>query len=345
MAGNPKNGTGDERARTGLRASFFCLLLLLPSLLLPPLHIVSEDQALSDSELAEMLYATEQEEGTAADFLVLPDDFSEPVTGLDGVFNLLLIGVDTDRAGITGRSDTMTLAVLNTRDKTVRLVSFLRDLYVRIPGKGYNRLNAAYAYGGPDLLVKTIRENFGVFIEGYLAVDFSLMVNLVDAIGGIGISVSPEERKALNGILEYYNYLRGDDERQGRLESAGFVNLTGLQAMSYARIRKIDSDFGRVERQQKTLAAIYSKLQSMDNRLIVGIIFRFAGCVKTDITLAEAVELAMNAFDAAGYKVLALSVPVANSSRNIVKDKVYYLMPNLKKNVEAIRLFLGGAAD
>ena len=296
---------------------------------------------LTDAQMAELLFELSRQGENAVDFVVLPEGFTEPAAGLDGIYSLLLIGVDTDGQGITGRSDTMVLAVVNTRERTVRLVSFLRDLYVRIPGRGNNRLNAAYAFGGPELLVRTLAQTFGVQADGYLAVDFGLMARLVDAIGGIEMYVSPEELSPLNGILGYYNYLHGAPESEGMLGQPGNVRLTGLQAMSYARIRKLDSDFGRAQRQQKTLAAIALRLGEMDPISLFTLVGGAAAQVRTDVTLQDALALVREAMPLSGYRVESLSVPVAGGSKNMMKNGAYFLLPNVRKNTRAIREFLG----
>lgn len=315
------------------------LAILLGILMLGSVCAFGEE-TLNDEDLTDMLYALNRENERASDFLVLPDDYREPVTGLSGVYSLLLIGVDTDRAGVTGRSDTMVLAVFNTRQQTLKLVSFMRDMYVRIPGKGHSRLNAAYVYGGPDLLVKTINENFSVSIDGYLAVDFGLMAQLVDAIGGIDMVVLPEELKPLNGILQYYHFQRGMPEDAGLLQESGLVHLTGEQAMSYARIRKIDSDFMRVERQQKVLAVIYQKLLTLDPSVLHDCVKRFAMEVKTNVTLSEALDLSLKVLSVKQYEVGTLRIPIDKGSKSTIKNNAYILIPNLKKNIQAINLFL-----
>ncbi len=299
------------------------------------------DKQLSDEELAELLYALSREGEDAGDFIVLPDDFVEPAAGLDGTFSLLLIGVDTDAQGVTGRSDTMVLAVVNIREKTIHLISFLRDLYVKIPGRGNNRLNAAYVYGGPELLVKTLSQTFGVQADAYFAVDFGLMATLVDAVGGVEVLVTPEELSPLNGILEYFNYQRGVPQAEGRLMESGYVRLTGLQAMSYARIRKLDSDFGRAYRQQAVLKAIVEQLGTLEPLTALALVTRFAGQARTDVTLTDALALVREALPLTGYTLIAISVPVEGGSRNMMKNGSYYLLPNLKKNTAAIRDFLG----
>ncbi len=298
------------------------------------------EEVLNDRELTDLLYALNREEADGSGFLVLPEDYKEPFTGTDGVYSLLLVGVDADRAGVTGRSDTMVLAVLSTRTGSVSLVSFLRDLYVEIPGRGHNRLNAAYVYGGPELLIKTLQRNFDVQADGYLAVDFSLMANLVDAIGGIPMTVLENEVSPLNGILGYYNYQNGIPEDQGKLERGGTVTLSGPQAMAYARIRKIDDDFSRVQRQQRTLEAIFRKMLALSPEELLNVAAEFASRVKTDLTLADVLELSGGALRMSRYDVRTLTVPVKGSWRGATKNKASILLASFQKNIKAIEGFL-----
>lgn len=316
-------------------------LMLICMVLAVPFSVsAGEDRALSNEEIADILFRMSREENEESEYLVLPEDYQEPVTGLDGEFKLLLVGVDTDDPQIRGRSDTMILAVLNKRKCELKLISFMRDLYVQIPGKAHNRLNAAYAFGGPELLKKTLDKCFHVKPDGYLAVNFAMMAKLVDSIGGVEIEVESEELRPLNGILEYYNYLKKRPGKQGRLENAGRQTLTGLQAMSYARIRKIDSDFERVARQQRVIMAIFNKIKRMSVEEIMNILSENIDSVATDITMQQAVQLAgeLSAMDSITTRYLR--IPVVNGAKSTVLNDAYYLIPNLQKNQRAIDAFL-----
>ncbi len=316
-------------------------LMLICMVLAAPFSVsAGEDRTLSNEEIADILFRMSVEENEESGYLVLPEGYQEPVTGLDGEFKLLLVGVDTDDPQIRGRSDTMILAVLNKRKGELKLISFMRDLYVQIPGKAHNRLNAAYAFGGAELLKKTLDQCFHVKPDGYLAVNFAMMAKLVDSIGGVEIEVEPEELRPLNGILEYYNYLKKRPEKQGRLESAGRQTLTGLQAMSYARIRKIDSDFERVARQQRVIMAIFNKVKRMSAEDTLNILSENIESVATDITMQQAVQLAgeLSAMDSITTRYLR--IPVVNGARSTVLNDAYYLIPNLQKNRRAIEDFL-----
>ncbi|MBR6788169.1 MAG: LCP family protein [Clostridia bacterium] len=316
-----------------LLALLCALCLLLPAL-------AEDSQELSHEELTQLLWEMYQTENEDAEFVILPDDYEAPAVGKTGIFNLLLVGVDTDDAALRGRSDTMLLASFNARTGEMRLISFMRDTYVKIPGKGHNKLNAAYAYGGAELLMETLETNFGVTVDGYLAVNYALMVELVDAIGGVEMTVSEDELPKLNGILEYYNYQRGADEKEGRLETAGTHVLTGLQTMSYARIRKLDSDFVRVQRQQKVILAIYEKVCSMDLGTLTNIVLAYMDRVGTNITIAQATALVVTLLDMQEIVTSSLRIPCDKGYTSRMIGDTYYIVPKIAKCQEAIEEFL-----
>ena len=152
----------------------------------------------------------------------------------DHLINILLVGQDRQAGQGRQRSDTMILCSYNPNTNEVSLISFLRDLYVSIPG-GYsnNRLNAAYAFGGFPLLYKTLEQNFGVKIDGGVEVDFGGFTELIDLIGGVDIYLTAKEAPYVATSCK-----------------EGMNHLNGRKALNYARIRKIDSDFGRTNRQR-----------------------------------------------------------------------------------------------
>ncbi len=313
------------------------LICLLLCLLLMPLTCPAQE--MTDEEITALLYELLQQENADGDYLVLPETYQEPVTGAGGVYSLLIVGVDSD-VSLRGRSDTMLLCVLDTHAETLKMISFMRDLYVSIPGKGHNKLNAAYSFGGADLLLRTLEDNFGVRCDGYLAVNYSTMVELVDAIGGVELTVADEELKPLNGVLEYYNYLRGAPEKQGRLEAAGTQVLTGLQTMSYARIRKLDSDFMRVSRQQRVLTAIYERLLTLESQSLLDIAGQYMTRVGTNVTLADALELVLVALSMEHIETQTLRIPVDKAFSSKTINGTYYIVPNNAKNEKAVRDFL-----
>jgi len=315
------------------------ILCLLAALLLAG-SAAAEETQLSDEEITDILWEMYQTENGDGDYLVLPESYEPPAAGKTGIYNLLLIGVDNPGDQVTGRSDTMLLASLNMRTGDLKLISFLRDTYVAIPRHGHNRLNAAYTYGGPELLMETLEKCFGVKADGYVAVNYALMTDLVDAIGGVELDVSEDELKKLNGILEYYNYLRGVPQAEGRLESAGLQRLTGLQTMSYARIRKLDSDFVRVQRQQQVILAIYRQLRTLSLIDLTQVITAYIGQVTTNITFAQAASLVAGVLTLQNITTSTLRVPVDGAYSSRLMNDTYYIVPRLDRCRETIDEFL-----
>ncbi len=277
-------------------------------------------------------------------YLVMPENLSvnEKINGeIKDAYRLLILGIDSYDERMLGRSDTMIIADMDFLSGELKLVSFMRDLYVSIPGKGSNRLNAAYAFGGAELLRKTLDKHFSLSVDGFIAVNFEGMIRLIDSVGGIDIEVLEDEKKPLNGILEYYNYLNGVDEGQGRLEEAGFVHLTGIQAMSFARIRKIDSDYARMSRQQRVLMAAFNKARQLPIDKIISVISENIDYVKTDISLNDAVSMAGKLLSLETVTTRYLRIPIAKSFKNEQINGAYCVVPNIKKNKRRLEEFLG----
>ena len=175
------------------------------------------------------------------------------------VRTILLIGTDSrDLTQERGRSDSMILVTLNSRTNEIGLHSLLRDAWVEIPGNGQGRLNAAYSIGGAELLMDTIEQNFNVSVDDYLCMGFEGFAGVIDAFGGVEMTLSNEEAEAVNGILRYeLNDLLGEAENAGLLPSGGVFVLDGRQALAYARIRYVgNADFERTSRQRDVLAKL-----------------------------------------------------------------------------------------
>ncbi|MCE5342866.1 MAG: LCP family protein [Eubacteriales bacterium] len=258
----------------------------------------------------------------------------------DATFSVLLIGTDAYATTDTGRSDTMILAQINVRTGELKLVSFLRDLYVKIPGYYQTRLNAAYVFGGAELLKETLLKNFGVTVDRTLAVNFSLMVELIDRLGGVKVEVSEKERIQLNSILKFYNTHNGFVEDDQLLYASGNQLLSGKQALCFSRIRKIDSDFQRVGRQRKVLTAVYKRARETDLFTLSAIALDFLPAVSTDLTAEDAVALVPLLMQLDTVSITGLTVPVSGGYEARYVSGMDVLVPNLTKNKNAISRFL-----
>ena len=160
----------------------------------------------------------------------------------------LILGSDT-RGSDRGRSDTLMVLRVNPEKKVATLLSIPRDMRVRIPRLGMDKINAAYAEGGPELAIETVGDFTGFEINHYVEVDFQGFKRLVDALGGIDIDVQPPNGKK-------YLY---DPEINLRLPR-GLQHLDGEEALKFVRVRHVDDDFGRTKRQQQFLKAVFEKI-------------------------------------------------------------------------------------
>lgn len=169
----------------------------------------------------------------------------------EDVMNILLLGTDNAGTKGHGRTDTMIICSVNTKTGEVKLSSIVRDLYVQIPYmKLQNRINAANAFGGPNMAIKCVNETFGLNISRYASINFAGFQKLVDMLGGVEIEINAGEATQIN---------QGGSPTSKNV-SEGTQLLDGTQALAYCRIRNLDNNFGRNERQRKFLEAIVKKV-------------------------------------------------------------------------------------
>ncbi|MDO4549198.1 MAG: LCP family protein, partial [Clostridia bacterium] len=185
----------------------------------------------------------------------------DALDAVNGMMNILLLGIDARPGEKTGRSDTMILLTLDADHNCIKMTSFMRDLYVEIPGRKNNRLNAAYVFGGPDLLMRTLEANFGVEVDHYVAVNFSVLGDVIDQLGGLVIDVPEKYLPRINAVIYQDNLVLGIDEDDGYIQLPGEQLLTGKQAQAYARYRygTPDGDFGRTVRQREVILKCMDK--------------------------------------------------------------------------------------
>lgn len=172
--------------------------------------------------------------------------------------SFLLVGRDWHGEGENGRSDTMILCSVDTGANTVTMISFLRDIYLDIPGHGSNRLNSAYSWGGAELLKQTLKENFDVDVDVTLEIDFEGFKGLIDTLGGVDVELTEQEANYLNN---HYGW-----ELTG-----GMTHMDGEIALGYSRIRYLDSDFVRTERQRNVLTALMEKYRNASFNTVMSV--------------------------------------------------------------------------
>lgn len=236
------------------------------------------------------------------------------------VINILLIGQDRRPGEGRQRSDAMILCTINVEKRTLTLTSFLRDLYVQIPGYKDNRLNAAYQFGGMKLLNKTLEVNFGIHVDGNIEVDFSGFEDVIDMVGGVDIELTEAEANRMN---KYHGWSL----------KKGNNHLNGEQALSYARIRKIGTDFGRTNRQRTVLTALFNKAKSMSFFQLLDLVENCIPLVTTDMSNGDIMHYAISMIPMLGSIQLNNQyIPAEGTFQYAQIRGMSVLLPNLEAN-------------
>ena len=265
----------------------------------------------------------------------------------EGVTNILLIGNDSRENGEDGRSDAMILLSISNKTKKIYMTSLLRDMYVEIPGHKDNRLNAAYSYGGAELLMETIEKNFDIHISRYVLVNFEAFANLVDAVGGVDLELTGKEVEYVNGYLVEYNILLGRPEGTDYFDdlSGGMVHLNGPQALAYCRNRYIGTDFGRTERQRKVLTEVIHKLPKGVLTNPKGLIDGLMPNMTTNLTQAECYRLSLMAPKILTYDIIQNSIPIEGTYKDATHRKMSVLEVDFEANKKFLQENLYGTGD
>lgn len=242
--------------------------------------------------------------------------------------NIMLFGADNHAENENGRSDSMILLSIDKNTKTLKLTSFLRDLYLPIPGYGEGRLNSAYSYGGASLAVETIEYNFGIKIDKYAVVDFESFTAIIDTLGGIDLELTADEIDYINWQcwknkqvetrneldVNDYTFYTNDDGYE-----VATVHLNGRQALWYARDRNsAGSDFDRTSRQRIVINTIFSQLKSADPITLMRLVYDIAPMVTTNLSTAEVISLGANMISYLKYDTDEFRIPTSYNYSNTV---------------------------
>ena len=262
----------------------------------------------------------------------------------EGVINILLIGSDSRDGSADGRSDAMILLSVSDKTKTIHMTSLLRDMYVEIPGHDGNRLNAAYSYGGAELLMKTVEQNLGISVNRCAIVNFEAFANLVDAVGGVDLELTNEEVKLINGYLVEYNQLTNKPEGTDYLDAnaSGMIHLNGPQALAYSRNRYIGTDFGRTQRQRKVLAAAISNLPKALLRDPAALIDGVLSNLTTNLVQREVFAFSLQAWKLVAYDMVSGSIPLEGTYQNATIRGMAVLEVDLEANKAYLQSALYG---
>lgn len=255
------------------------------------------------------------------------------------VESVLVIGTDGRTIDDRGRSDSMILVSFNRKTNQIIMTSFMRDSYVDIPGRGWDKLNAAYSYGGAELLMDTIESNFDVQIDNYVSVNFSSFAAIIDAAGGIDLKISDEEAEAINVILvTEVNELMGDEPAADFLTGGGRVHLNGKQALCYSRIRYVgNNDFERTSRQRTVMTELIKKAASSGPSFISKVSKKALPNVTSNMTRGELYKLSLRLPFVLTYDTEQIQIPAEGSYWGESYDVGDVLAMDFETNIDVIR--------
>lgn len=256
-----------------------------------------------------------------------------------GIFNILMVGLD-GRNGVDdgSRTDSIILATINTNTKSIKLTSFMRDMYVKIPNYGQNKINAAFAYGGADLLIKTINTNFNLNVQNYVSVDFSAFQGLVDALGGVDVEVKDYEVDEINYYIQEADWSNPNPDY---ISGPGYQHLSGAQALSYCRIRHVgNSDYERTERQRKVLSLLIQKARSTSVTKLPELFKTLIPYVKTNIPTTKLMNIGYTAYKFGDTEIGTLRIPVAGLFKEAMVYDMSVLIPQVEKNALVLQDFI-----
>ncbi len=260
-----------------------------------------------------------------------------------GWHNILLLGGDSRSTVGFDRTDSMIILSVNRDEGAMKLTSIMRDTWVKIPDVNFSqKINAANVYGGPELAVKTVNQYFGTDIEDYVLVNMTGLIKIIDLLGGVDVEVTESERKYTNSYAQSYLKQTGGYDGATSLNSTGLVHLNGLLAMSYARDRYTDSDYGRVMRQQKVLLALAEKAQDSDIDELLESVDEISENMQTNMTNEELKEVAMVCMTVDTEDVGQLRVPADGTFDSGTFDGIWMIRPNFEKNAQLLHEFIYG---
>lgn len=261
-------------------------------------------------------------------------------------WNILLMGGDARDMEKYDRTDSMIILSVNAELGEAKMTSIMRDTWVSIPGKKNNKINAAAYFGGPELAVQTVNENFGLDIENYILINMADMAEIVDLFGGVEVEVSPSEMKAANGYINeakngFYNE-RLDSYDYTPISETGMIRLNGVQAMAYCRDRYTDSDFGRVMRQQEVLLALAAEAKQLEIEDAVEIAGKIGEFVSTNLEPEQIVELAKAVLGIEIENVGQYRIPAEGDYDSGTFSGTWMIRPKLEKVKASLKAFIYG---
>ena len=302
----------------------------------------------------------------------------------NSIKNIALFGLDSRTSEFKGQSDVIMILSVENRHHSFKMTSILRETRVPIEGQGFEqyidgwdtKINAAYAYGGPELAIRTLNQHFGLDIEDYVTINFVNMAAIVDAFGGVELEVTGEEMAQVNLNLtnltlevqvqqerdlaagmyndlyypeitkeDYFKDAYGSPDFNSTSFQGGKYLLNGNQAVAYGRIRNLGSDYVRVARQQKVFAALVQRLKNISFTEYPGLIKQMMPYCETNLSLDDIIGMAP--ILTSSFDVQSITVPDVEYETDLYDgpveeggEQVYYLIYDVTNAAQRVSAFI-----
>ena len=270
-----------------------------------------------------------------------PNISNRKVEEMEGYWTIALFGVDSrnNSVGKGNNADVIIICNIDQGSGEIKLVSVFRDTYLSVSDNGlYNKINQAYFLGGPKQAVEALNRNLDLQIDDFATFNWKAVVDAVNILGGVDVELSKAEFYYINAYITETVEATGVGSYQ--LKQAGLNHLDGVQAVAYARLRKMDTDFARTERQREIIDLCFQKLKKSDFAVVNNVMEAVFPQILSSVTIDDIIPAAKNLTK---YTIAdTMGFPAARSDANMGKKGACVIPQTLESNVTLLHQFLFG---
>lgn len=274
---------------------------------------------------------------------VVNNDLSvENIKRMEGYRNIAIFGVDTRDNSVTrGNSDVIIIASINQANGEIKMVSVFRDTYMNTGNDKYNKINNAYAVGGPEQALKAINKNLDLNITEYVTFSWKAVATGINILGGVDLEITKAEHRYINSYIT--ETVKSTKIGSVQIPAPGMHHLDGIQAVAYGRLRYMDSDFARTERQRKIITLALEKAKNSDLKTLNDLLGNMLEMVATNLTWQDGLDVIS---DVKMYHIgETAGFPFARGGGNIGRKGDCVIPQTLESNVRQLHKFLFETED
>ena len=255
-----------------------------------------------------------------------------------GYWNIAVFGVDSRNSSVGkgANSDVIMIVSINRDTGDIKLCSVYRDTYLKVGNEKYNKINSAYCNGGPEQALKALNENLDLNITQYVTFNWKAVATGINILGGVDIDISKAEYAYINGFIT--ETVKGTGIGSTQLQHAGMNHLDGVQAVAYARLRLMDNDYARTERQRKIIKQCFEKAQNASMQTLNDLLGNMLSMVATNLTWQDGLDAIA---EVSKYNIAeSTGFPFARAEANMGKCGACVIPQTLESNVRDLRQLL-----